>query len=364
LKIMNGENALQRPLNSLPVVDAEGKPVGVIKREQLVGRLAQVETHALMRMFRPVIQLVLVAGLVAGCASLPDIQPFTDATVSLRSAVASSGAAVVGELQRVEISGVKSNATALEAAWVERNKLFTSLVDYANSLQGIVDAGKTGAESVGALADSVKKLAAAAGIVQPGAGEAAAVVTETAQFVYDQIAKARAAASLEKALAEVQPAIPRIAEEIAADMKDLDVTIRAASKAQKNALEESYQRETEYRDQLLTSRRNLLPKLQQALKDNKSPSALSDAAELAKLDELLVSAEKACEPLNAQLAIINERERLGRQLITEVRSGLADWAATHSRMLTAVRTKRVLSAAELAQAAQRIKALVEKFEKL
>ena len=43
LKIMNGENALRRPLNSLPVVDADGKPVGVIKREQLVGRLAQFE---------------------------------------------------------------------------------------------------------------------------------------------------------------------------------------------------------------------------------------------------------------------------------------------------------------------------------
>ena len=317
-----------------------------------------------MKINRASLQLALVGWLLAGCATLPDVQPFTDATVSLRSAVASSGAAVVGELQRVEIPGVKSNAAALETAWVERNKLFTSLVDYANSLQGIVDAGKTGAESVGALADSVKKLASAAGIVQPGAGEAAAVVTETAQFVYEQIAKARAAASLEKALAELQPAIQRIAEKVASDMKDLDAIIRAASKAQKNALEESYQRETEYRDQLLKSRKNLLAKLQQELKEDKSPSAITDTTELAKLDELLIAAEKACEPLNAQLAVINERERLGRQLITEVRSGLADWAAAHARMLTAVRTKRVPSATELAQAAERIKKLVEKFEKL
>ena len=319
---------------------------------------------AFIKIFGRVSQVVLVAWLFAGCANLPDVQPFTDATVSLRSAVASSGAAVVGELQRVEISGVKSNATALEAAWVERNKLFTSLVDYANSLQGIMDAGQTGAESVGALADSVKKLAAAAGIVQPGAGEAAAVITETAQFVYQQIAKARAAASLEKALSEVQPAIQRVTEKMAADMRDLDVIIRVASKAQKNAIEESFQRETEYRDQLLTSRRNLFGTLQQAIKNNRSPSTLSEAGELAKLEELLLSAEKACDPLNVQLAAINDRERLGRQLITEIRSGLADWAAAHSRMLTAVRIKRVPSAAELSQAAQRIKMLVEKFENL
>lgn len=43
LKIMNGENALHRPLNSLPVVDVAGKPVGVVQREQLVRRLAEFE---------------------------------------------------------------------------------------------------------------------------------------------------------------------------------------------------------------------------------------------------------------------------------------------------------------------------------
>lgn len=43
LKIMNGENTLRRPLNSLPVVDSAGKPVGVVRREQLVGRLADFE---------------------------------------------------------------------------------------------------------------------------------------------------------------------------------------------------------------------------------------------------------------------------------------------------------------------------------
>ena len=43
LKIMNGENALNRPLNSLPVVDVAGKPVGVVQREQLVRRLAEFE---------------------------------------------------------------------------------------------------------------------------------------------------------------------------------------------------------------------------------------------------------------------------------------------------------------------------------
>ena len=37
LKIMNGENALGRPLDTLPVVDADGKPQGVVKRDTLRG---------------------------------------------------------------------------------------------------------------------------------------------------------------------------------------------------------------------------------------------------------------------------------------------------------------------------------------
>lgn len=48
LKIMNGENALQKSLSSLPVVDADGKPVGIVRREQLIWRLAEVERNILM----------------------------------------------------------------------------------------------------------------------------------------------------------------------------------------------------------------------------------------------------------------------------------------------------------------------------
>jgi CBS domain-containing protein len=47
LKIMNGENAFHRQLDSLPVVDASNRPVGVVKREQLVSKLAEMDRAAL-----------------------------------------------------------------------------------------------------------------------------------------------------------------------------------------------------------------------------------------------------------------------------------------------------------------------------
>lgn len=43
LKIINGENMLNRPLDYLPVVDAANKPVGVINRKDLQDRLAKFE---------------------------------------------------------------------------------------------------------------------------------------------------------------------------------------------------------------------------------------------------------------------------------------------------------------------------------
>jgi len=43
LKIMNGENALHRLLDSVPVVDEAGKPIGIVKRDRLASRLAEME---------------------------------------------------------------------------------------------------------------------------------------------------------------------------------------------------------------------------------------------------------------------------------------------------------------------------------
>ena len=116
--------------------------------------------------------LVLVT-ILAGCASTPDIGPFTDATVSLRGAVASAGAATVAELGRTDLPNAQVQAQNLAAAWTERDRFFTALVAYANSLQAIVDAGQSGADAAKAVADASGALAGAANIAMPGAGTGA-----------------------------------------------------------------------------------------------------------------------------------------------------------------------------------------------
>jgi hypothetical protein len=327
-------------------------------------RIKQSQRHFLFPYHRAALFVPTLILLLSGCANLPDTQPFTDATVTLRGAVASGGAAVVGELERTEIQGVKEQAKNLETAWNERNKLLTALVEYANSIQSIVDSGKRGAESANALAASVSKLAKVANLVEPGAGEAVALITDTAAFVYEHIAKARAAASLEKALAEVQPAIERIALTMAGQMQLLDDLIRTACKAQRDELRITNQAKIGYRNSLAAAHEHLMDKLRAELDSGKKPSELTQAEDLQRLDDLLAATDSWFGPLQEQVNAIGERERLSRQLITETKSAFADWGAAHARMLTAIRTKRIPSATELVQAAERIRELVERFKKL
>jgi len=305
-----------------------------------------------------------LAVLLPGCRSLPNISSFAAATGSLRSAVASGGSVTVAELARVEISGVAAAATNLANAWTERERLFTALSAYANSLQAIVDSGQSGAASAKALADAVTQLATTANIIQPGAGEATSVVTQTAMFVYEWIAKARAAASLEKALKAAQPAVERVAQVIGADMKDLDALVRLACKAQAGTLMQENATGLGYRDQLIKRRDELMNRMNSSLAGGRTAVELTETNQLTRVDELLAGTDSWYEPLQAQLKEITTREKLARQLVAETQVALGDWAAAHGQLLAAVRSKRPPSIAELSEAAQRIRELVEKFRNL
>jgi hypothetical protein len=308
--------------------------------------------------------LVFVIAL-SGCASSPDVAPFTEATVSLRGAVASAGAATVAELGRTDLPNAKTQAQNLAAAWTERDRFFTALVAYANSLQAIVDAGQSGADAAKAVADAGGQLANAANIAMPGAGTGGEIAIQTATFVYGQIAKARAAKSLEKALADVQPAIDVVATKVGADLKDLDALVQLAAQAQTDTLklESDTQSRLSYRKQLVSRRDELMKQVDSVVRGGGNVTDIA-TSELKRVDALLVDANAWYLPLEAQLKEIATRERVARQLIAETRVGLLDWAAAHAQLLVAVRTKRPPSVAELAENAKRIRELVQKFRSL
>lgn len=308
--------------------------------------------------------LAAAVALLSGCATLPDTQGFTDATVSLRRAVASSGSAVVSELKTAPLPAVSEQAKKLETAWSTRNKTMSALVDYANSLQAIADAGNKGAESAKKLADAANTLTQSLGAASFGTSAAASLAVDTFSYAYGQIAKARAARSLEASLAEVQPAVERIAALFGADLTASDEIVIVAVRLKRDALATANQSELGYRRQLLATQHELMGAIQSDLAEKKTPSSLTRVEELNRVAQLLTPMESWNSKYESQQAAIAERGRLAHEIIVATQSAFADWATAHARLLVATRTKRLPSVSELMEATARINELVERYRNL
>jgi hypothetical protein len=304
----------------------------------------------------PLIFTLLVA---AGCSSLPNVSPFVVASSQLRGAVASSGQVVVTELNAAK-AVPPDRAKKLATAWDARNKAFSGMVDYANSLQGIVDAGNSGAESAGQLADSVANLADAAGIVIPGSPAAVEAGTEIAKFISKQIAIARAAKSLESSLVAVQPAIQSITTNIIADISDLETVMIFANTLVKNDLVKRYSDQLGYR-----------LSLQNVLGTNLITAAgvfsVDDKAKLdqqVKVSALLANTDEWYAEYEAQLNKILERKIYALALLDSVRRTTKEWSVAHEKLVIAVKERKPVSIESLTQSAFEIEMLVRKVREL
>ncbi len=303
-------------------------------------------------------------GLLAGCRSLPDTQPFTDATGSLRSAIATTGTTVVAELKQTPLPGVAAQADKLEKAWATRNAAMSALVEYANSLQAIVDSGKKGAESVGKLLDAAGTLTDALKVTNPLAGEAGTLAADTIKYAYGLIAQARAAKSLEAALTEIQPAIDRLAQLLSADLQNCNDIITVASKAEHDALDFDSQREIAYRKQLLASRGLAMTSMAGELAADKKPADLTKGGDLDRLAELLAKNDTWNADYAQKQAAIAARGRAAHELIGTAAAAIPAWASAHAQMLRTVSTKRPPNVTELTDAVTHIRDLVDRYRKL
>lgn len=308
--------------------------------------------------------LAAVFTFTSGCASLPDTQSFTAATAGLRRAVALSGSTVVGELKSVPHPAANAQGTKLEAAWSTRNQAMSALVDYANSLQAIADAGNKGAEAAKKLADATKALTQSLGVFSLGTSAVAELAADTFSFANGQIAKARAARSLEASLAEIQPVIERIAALFRADLQASDELVTIAITLQTDGLATKNASELGYRGQLLTTQRKIMAAIQSELVENKSPAALARVEDLNRITQMLAQMDTWNSNYESERTTIVERGRLAHEIIAATKAAFTDWASAHTRLLVATRAKRLPSVGELLEATARINELLERYHNL
>lgn len=319
--------------------------------------------------------LILVA-LLGACTALPDVGPFNEATILMRSATAGAGDLSLKELKTTRQAGAsdlsEANAKKLEAALASNKKSLDALVDYTASLQAIVDSGNSGADSARALLDSVTKLAGAAGApMLPGASEGLVKLAgDTVAFVYGEIARHLAAQRLEEALDAMAPSMAKLVTLLDAQLGDLEGVFALCIAAQVDHLNAGT--DGGYGDWLKKQTRFDVLKLG-ALRELEEALAASPAnatkvkeatARLAQVDAALKSvAPKVAEHRQKMDAVI-AREVAGKATLLAARSALRNWIAAHEALVKAVKGRQPFSATSLAAAAAEAKTLYERWRTL
>jgi hypothetical protein len=283
------------------------------------------------------------------------VSPFASASRQLAGAMKAGGAAVSEDLHAT--TGLDERAKQFDQAWGPRNDVMRAVVSYSDGLVAIVRSTGEARDSARALADKVGALAQVAGVAQPGAGAAGAVASDTAAFVWAQIALVRGAASLGEALTIAQPVIDRLTELITSDNRDLASIVRGAAVAQRTALEAAYNEPFGYAGTLARRRTALRAKGYGALTKD-------EIAELARIDELLVPAQAQLQKRDDALVRIDRRERASLQLIAATRDAMERWAAAHRDVALAIQERKPVSVESLTEATIELRELVKRAREL
>lgn len=301
--------------------------------------------------------LLLLVGAfsaLSGCTSLPSVNPFVDATAEMRSAVVSAGSATELELQQME--GGEEFTKNFQKQWESRVQAMNAMADYADSLQAIVAAGQQSENTVNALADNVTRLAKAAGIAMPAAGSLT-LATDTAKFVYQQIALMRASHSLEKALASSQAAIEQIAVKMALDLKDAKDIFKAANADIIHQIKEKNNVGLGFRKELLSERDKIYGRGYFHLTEE-------DKRRLSEFDHMVEETNNWYVPMQENLGKVEKRLAAGEALFNAAQDAVAQWGLAHYKLVLAIRERRPVSVESLTLAATEVRSLVKRMRAL
>jgi hypothetical protein len=290
---------------------------------------------------------VLVLG---GCASLPDVGPFVEATSQYRSAVVAGGMAVDSELRAT----TKEKAAEFAKEWAVRIQATDALVSYSRSIAAIVASGTQGAEAARSVADSLKGLASGVGVTVPPAG-AVGVAADAAAFVYGKIAGVRASAALGEALKNATPVIDRIAATMAMDLDDAQTIFDAANRLAQTELEKQFNAEHAYLLDLADERNRIYRKA------SRSPA---DEERLLQLNRLVEATRSWHEPMAAEEHSLAARRKAGDQLFASARGALAAWALAHRDLTFAVESGRKVDVTALLASVEEMRGLIKRIQAL
>lgn len=308
--------------------------------------------------------LAVGAGLAtASCTSLPDTSDYTKATVQVRNSVRLSGDLLEAELER-GIAAIPADlrtpalATAskdFSAAWGATTGSLDALTRYAESIETLTKAGNSGATSGESFADSVLKLAGAAGL-----GPADAVgrlIVDTAGFIGDAVAKLRAARSVRQSMEAAEPIVQQSMIGIAAQTGTAERLFRASISEQRNGID----RKCDLVRNVERSLDELALQIGGQATVGASPDMEAKATRLRTGREAIAPHVADCD---SAVAALDAREREGTALFAATSAAFEAWRSSHTRVVTAVQQRRPVSVQSLLTASEDLRALVTRWRDL
>jgi hypothetical protein len=183
--------------------------------------------------------LIVLMSLLSACGSIPDIQPFANATANMATALNKGFAHTENQLAvlQAENPDLEDQARAtlgeLRKRWRPSKEAINALVAYTDSLAALANAGNTGKEAANKLTDSFQGLYNAVAQLVPLPGLPAGVATafNAIGAINGVIARMRAKHALKEAAEEAAPAVKTIADVLAANFAELGNLSQAAGNA-------------------------------------------------------------------------------------------------------------------------------------
>jgi hypothetical protein len=233
-------------------------------------------------------------------------------------------------------------------------KAVQGVAAYSDAIADVISAGREGEQTVNKVASSLEGLASAASI--PLTSPAVGAAGDIARFLAARVAVVRASRKLEDALAQAQPAVDRIAEELAAETdKQLKPTLRRAYENIVSGIKTQHEADANFAQAFAGKRQDLREK---ALADPKM------VAQLQEFDRVQAAALSSVKERDQKIDQATAAYRARQQLLSALSDGTTTWAVAHRDLAAAVREKRKVSVTELQETVVELKELVKRVRAL
>jgi len=223
--------------------------------------------------------------------------------------------------------------TDFNAGRSQRQELLTAIVNYAEGLAAIVDAGKEASESVKAVSGKVQALVSTF-MANPLPG----VPVKLAETLLTKAVEIRSLKSLDSALVNASPVVEDVVKVLHADLRDIAGAIGSKAGALEAAYRLPYIDEENQRRALIVRRDALLKSIGGTPRDQALPTQTVQA--LRDVETTLSAIDRWYLPLQERLAKVRETAKADNELIEKAQTLLREWVAANRDLGLAVKESR------------------------